>query len=90
MDGEGRSIVLQCQIKCPRCGHVATEIMQTDVCQYFYDCTNCARLIRPWIGDCCVFCSHGNVPCPPIQFERLRGAAQRRSFKLEPKRPDGG
>jgi hypothetical protein len=26
--------------------------------------------LRPKAGDCCVFCSYGSVPCPPIQAER--------------------
>jgi hypothetical protein len=27
-------------------------------------------MLRPKPGDCCVFCSYGSVPCPPIQAER--------------------
>jgi hypothetical protein len=23
--------------------------------------------LKPEPGDCCVFCSYGSVPCPPIQ-----------------------
>ncbi|WP_327036906.1 GDCCVxC domain-containing (seleno)protein [Methylomarinum vadi] len=23
--------------------------------------------MKPKKGDCCVFCSYGTVPCPPIQ-----------------------
>ncbi|HME07828.1 MAG TPA: GDCCVxC domain-containing (seleno)protein, partial [Bryobacteraceae bacterium] len=34
---------------------------------FFYDCTGCGTLLRPKPGDCCVFCSFGSVPCPPIQ-----------------------
>jgi len=41
--------------------------MPTDACQYFYECTGCGTLLRPKPGDCCVFCSYGSVPCPPIQ-----------------------
>jgi hypothetical protein len=41
--------------------------MPTDACQYFYECTGCGTLLRPKHGDCCVFCSYGSVPCPPIQ-----------------------
>jgi hypothetical protein len=41
--------------------------MPTDACQYFYECTGCGTLLRPKKGDCCVFCSYGSVPCPPIQ-----------------------
>jgi hypothetical protein len=23
--------------------------------------------LSPKAGDCCVFCSYGSVPCPPVQ-----------------------
>ena len=58
---------LRSTLTCPECGHVATETMPTDACQYFYDCKGCDALLRPVAGDCCVFCSYGDVPCPPIQ-----------------------
>ena len=27
----------------------------------------CHEVLKPQPGDCCVFCSYGSVPCPPIQ-----------------------
>lgn len=54
-------------ITCPVCGTTKIETMPTDACQYFYECTGCGTLLRPKQGDCCVFCSYGSVPCPPIQ-----------------------
>lgn len=60
-------IVLQSAITCPDCGHMATETMPTDACQWFYDCTGCGVVLKPLPGDCCVFCSYGTVACPPIQ-----------------------
>jgi hypothetical protein len=62
-------------LTCPHCGHVATEIMPTDACQFFYDCKGCGRLLKPLAGDCCVFCSYGTVPCPPVQQTRAAGHA---------------
>jgi hypothetical protein len=44
--------------------------MPTDACQYFYDCKGCGQVLRPKPGQCCVFCSYGSSPCPPIQAER--------------------
>ena len=41
--------------------------MPTDACQFFYECDACKALLRPLPGDCCVFCSYGTVPCPPVQ-----------------------
>lgn len=59
--------VLRSEITCPECGHSAVETMPTNACQYFYDCTGCGEVLKPKAGDCCVFCSYGTVPCPPIQ-----------------------
>ncbi len=44
--------------------------MPSDACQFFYDCKGCGAVLRPQSGDCCVFCSYGTVPCPPIQEAR--------------------
>jgi hypothetical protein len=58
-------------ITCPLCRHRKTETMPTDACQYFYDCEGCQATLKPKAGDCCVFCSYGDVPCPPVQAARL-------------------
>jgi hypothetical protein len=63
-------MLLQSAITCPHCGFVKTETMPTDACQFFYDCTGCGAKLKPKPGDCCVFCSYGSVPCPPIQTAR--------------------
>lgn len=60
-------------ITCPLCGHRKTETMPTDACQYFYDCEGCHAVLKPKSGDCCVFCSYGDVPCPPVQSAQLGG-----------------
>jgi hypothetical protein len=57
-------------ITCPKCGLAAEEEMPVDACQYFYDCTGCGELLWPIAGDCCVFCSFGTVPCPPVQLAK--------------------
>ena len=44
--------------------------MPTDSCLYFYDCKGCGAVLKPKPGDCCVFCSYGSLPCPPVQLER--------------------
>ncbi|MEE9214148.1 MAG: GDCCVxC domain-containing (seleno)protein [Thermodesulfobacteriota bacterium] len=58
---------LESVIKCPKCGFEKEEVMPTDSCLFFYECTNCKTLLKPEQGDCCVFCSYGSVKCPPIQ-----------------------
>lgn len=61
-------------ITCPVCGFAKTETMPTDACQWFYECTNCHTILKPKAGDCCVYCSYGTVPCPPIQEARAQSA----------------
>lgn len=68
--------ILQSTLTCPHCGHVKTETMPTDACQWFYECDGCHALLKPLSGDCCVFCSYGDVPCPPIQLHGLGGCCQ--------------
>ncbi|HEX72271.1 MAG TPA: hypothetical protein ENN65_03040 [Candidatus Hydrogenedentes bacterium] len=64
---------LQSVITCPKCGFEKEETMPTDACTFFYECTNCGTRLRPKEGDCCVFCSYGSVPCPPIQVQGGEG-----------------
>ena len=52
---------------CPACGARAVETMPTTACWYFYDCQACGARLKPKPGQCCVFCSYGTVPCPPLQ-----------------------
>ena len=63
-------LILNSTITCPACGHRATETMPTDACQYLSDCKRCDCSMKPKPGACCVFCSYGDVPCPPVQEER--------------------
>lgn len=65
---------LESTLACPGCGHRKTETMPTDACLYFYECEGCGAVLRPKKGDCCVFCSYGTVPCPPVQEARATGS----------------
>ena len=60
-------------ITCPLCGYQQAEMMPEDACQFFYRCAGCGETIRPQRGDCCVFCSYGSVPCPPVQRDPMSG-----------------
>ena len=60
-------LILESVLTCPQCGFARQETMPTNACQFFYECSNCGTLLRPNAGDCCVFCSFGSVPCPPVQ-----------------------
>jgi hypothetical protein len=66
----------QCTITCPHCGTAKTETMPANACRFFYDCTGCGVRLRPKPGDCCVFCSYGDTPCPPVQAARGEATAQ--------------
>ena len=54
-------------ITCPKCGQFKEETMPEDSCQFFYECDNCHKILKPIGGDCCVFCSYGSIKCPSIQ-----------------------
>jgi len=63
-------IELKSTITCPKCSKSKTEEMPTTSCQYFYECIFCGELLKPKQGDCCVYCSYADVPCPPIQEQK--------------------
>lgn len=60
---------LESIIVCPECSFAKAETMPIDSCRVLYQCVNCGVMLRPKLGDCCVFCSYGSVPCPPKQEE---------------------
>ncbi len=66
------SPVLTATIRCPRCDTEAEEAMPTDACLHFYECAQCKTLLAPKAGDCCVFCSYGSSPCPPVRERAVR------------------
>jgi hypothetical protein len=58
-------------ITCPVCGKQARETMPENACQHGYVCTGCREMLTPKPGDCCVFCSYADAPCPPQQVAQL-------------------
>lgn len=54
-------------LTCPACDAQHAETMEVNACRYLYVCPTCNESLRPLPGDCCVFCSYGNRPCPPRQ-----------------------
>ena len=60
---------LQSIITCSQCDQKTIEQMPTNYCQYFWECPHCKNKLIPRQGDRCVYCSYGNVKCPPIQKE---------------------
>ncbi len=62
--------ILESVLTCPKCGFASSEVMPTDACVFFHVCEGCRVRLKPNPGDCCVFCSFGSVPCPPVQEQR--------------------
>jgi hypothetical protein len=63
-------IVEESTIRCPTCDRESRERMPTDACLFFWSCPACGARVKPKAGDCCVFCSYGSVPCPPVQDQK--------------------
>ena len=70
---DAMSIHLNSIITCPACGFSREEAMPTDACVWYWECPACKTLVRPQPGDCCVYCSYGSVPCPPVQVAGPQG-----------------
>jgi hypothetical protein len=68
-------MILESTITCPHCAHKTKETMPTDACLFFYECPSCKIMLKPKQGDCCVFCSYGDMPCPSIQEARRLGSS---------------
>jgi hypothetical protein len=64
------AVVHSSTITCPHCGQEHKETMPDVSCSIFYTCAGCGAMLRPAEGDCCVYCTYGNVPCPAIQRMR--------------------
>lgn len=64
------AVRLNASITCPECETTTTAVMPEDACQFFWECPGCSTLLRPLPGDCCVFCSYADLPCPPVQRGR--------------------
>lgn len=69
--------LLESTLTCPRCGFAQRLVMPTDACLFFHECAGCHELLRPQPGDCCVFCSYGDVKCPPMRQPSLNTSAEK-------------
>ncbi|HQT80952.1 MAG: hypothetical protein B7Z60_02020 [Ferrovum sp. 37-45-19] len=65
-----KSLILTSTLTCPDCGNKWQENMPQDSCIFFGECPYCHLLLKPLKGDCCIYCSYGSHPCPPIQENR--------------------
>lgn len=58
-------------LTCIYCSEKTSLDMPSDSCLISFECPHCHHILRPKSGDCCVFCSYGDNPCPPIQMENF-------------------
>lgn len=63
------NITTTAKLTCPHCRFTEEISMPTNACIIAHDCQNCGTKITPKKGDCCIFCSYGDIPCPPTQEE---------------------
>lgn len=63
------TVITKSKITCPECGFTEEAEMPTEACLYFFQCQNCKIVLKPKVGDCCVFCSYGEIKCPPKQID---------------------
>ena len=56
-------------ITCPQCNFSKSEKMPPDTWVIIYKCTSCGAVLRPKVGDCCVYCSYSDKYCPSKQRE---------------------
>jgi hypothetical protein len=69
------SVTHESLVTCPACGSSRLEQMPAFSCLLAYTCPACGALLRPADEDCCIFCTYGSVPCPPIQVRRQGGSS---------------
>jgi rubredoxin len=68
MPEAARNVKLDSTVQCPQCGFRSKERMPTDYCLVRYECKECGYIMTPKKGMCCIFCSYGDVKCPPMQL----------------------
>ncbi|HPU97480.1 MAG TPA: GDCCVxC domain-containing (seleno)protein [Candidatus Hydrogenedentes bacterium] len=66
-------IVLESTLCCPHCGFQSVWHMPENACMWRVQCQACHRDIVTLPGKCCVFCSYGSHPSPPIQRAQHEG-----------------
>lgn len=60
--------ILNALLTCPMCGKSQEVEMLQNACVTFHTCEHCGEKIKAKDGECCVFCSYADVPCPDAQL----------------------
>jgi len=74
---------LTARLRCPVCRAETDEVMPVDACVQVHDCASCGTRLRPKPGDCCVFCSYADTPCPPKQADGRTATADCAKLQLQ-------
>jgi hypothetical protein len=53
----------------PTCLYQQRALIPEHACQLTYTCEGCQRTHRCKAGDCCIFCSYADRPCPSREGE---------------------
>jgi hypothetical protein len=67
----------------PACQHQQRALIPEHACQLTYLCEGCLLTHRRKAGDCCVFCSYADRPCPSKGEEDPRSACCDRPEEIE-------
>ena len=62
-------IIYRNTLCCPNCNHTQSEDMPALDKTRFYQCEDCNEIVKARESDCCVYCSYGEVKCPPTQAQ---------------------
>jgi hypothetical protein len=63
-------VIQEARVTCPHCKKAFIDEMPLNYCARELKCPACSAAIKAKEGECCVFCSHSNVICPPEQEKR--------------------
>jgi len=54
-------VELSTVVTCPSCNHKQTMMMPRNFCERSFHCYNCKKDHAEKPGDCCIFCSYGQL-----------------------------
>ncbi len=62
------AMIIDSILTCPNCNHKFQEQMPENTYQSSFRCAECKEVIKTKKGECCVYCSYGDYPCPQAQI----------------------
>ncbi len=62
-------MILESILTCPNCSHQKQEKLLENTFPTRFRCGNCQEMAEVKLGDCCIYCSFGDIPCLQSQIE---------------------